>query len=598
MENVEVARIFDEVADLLEILGANVFRVRAYRTAARTVETHGGSVAQLAASDPEALAELPGIGKDLAGKIVEIIETGTLELLTELLSKVPEGLARMMRVANVGPKRAKLFYDRLGLHSVADLAAAAEKGQLHELKGVGETLEKRILQGCHEEQARSTRIRLDEADAHAAAIVEHLRSGNLATEVSTAGSLRRRRDTVGDLDLLAATKHPQKLADRFVAYAGVKDVLAHGDTRCSVVLRSGLQVDLRIVPPECFGAALVYLTGSKAHGIALRTLALKRDLKISEYGVFRGERRIAGRTEEDVYRTVDLPWIAPELREDRGELAAAAAHALPDLVKLSDVRGDLHVHTTESDGHATLSEMVLAAKARGYAYVAITDHTPAVRVTGGLDRARFREQARAIEKLRSEIPGIAILHGAEVDILDDGSLDLDDATLGELDWVVASVHSKFGMPARQMTERVLRALRHPAVSAFGHPNGRLLGQREPYAIDMERVVREARDLGVLLEVNGQPQRLDLTDLQIRMARDAGARLVIDTDAHRTSELDFMRFGVDQARRGWCTADDVANTRSLSAFRKLARPRVPASASAAGAGRPRPERRSRVAARSP
>jgi len=570
MDNVDVARLLDEIADLLEIESGNPFRVRAYRTAARTIEALGQPLATLVRRDPAALEELPGIGKDLAGKIVEIVTTGDLGLRRELVAKVPESLVLMMRVAGVGPKRARAFYDHLGLQTIDDLEAAARSGKLHTLRGIGELLERRILQGCAEARARSSRFRLAEADAHAAPLVAYLREGVGVTAIDIAGSLRRRRETIGDIDVLAASKDPAAVAERFVSYPEVTKILAKGETKCAVRLRSGMQVDLRVVAPESYGAALHYFTGSKAHNIAIRTLGVKRKLKISEYGVFRGARRIGGRTEEEVFRAVGLPWIAPELREDRGEIDAARDGTLPRLIDLGDLRGDLHVHTDASDGANTLREMVEACVARGYAYVAITDHTKAVRVAGGLDRADFRRQRRSIEALRKEVRGIEILQGAEVDILEDGSLDLDDEALAELDVVVAAVHSKFNMNEATMTARVLRALAHPRVNVFAHPTGRLLGKREPYAIDMAKIVAAACKQRVLLEINAQPERLDLSDTLVRMARDAGAAFVIDTDAHRTSELDFMRYGVDQARRGWCSARDVANTRPLEELRTLLR----------------------------
>jgi DNA polymerase (family X) len=574
MDNVDVARLLDEIADLLEIEGNNPFRVRAYRTAARNIEALGEPVSAIAARDPAALAELPGIGKDLAGKIVEMLTTGDLALRRELVARVPASLVVMMRVAGVGPKRAKLFYDHLGLKTLDDLEAAAKERKLRSVRGIGEILEKRILQGCAEQRARSSRFRLAEADAHAAPLLAYLREARDVAAIDVAGSLRRRRETIGDIDVLVASVEPTAVAERFVRYPEVTRVLAQGETKCSVALRSGMQADLRIVAPESYGAALHYFTGSKTHNIAVRTLGLKRKLKISEYGVFRGKRRIGGGTEEEVFRAVGLPWIPPELREGRGEIEAAREGKLPRLIELGDVRGDLHMHTDATDGKNTLREMVEACTSRGYAYIAITDHTQALRMTGGLDRAGFRRQRRIIDALRKEFPTIAILHGSEVDILEGGGLDLDEETLAELDVVIAAVHSKFAMTEAAMTERVLSALAHPRVNILAHPTGRLLGKREPYAIDMAKVVKAACERGVLLEINAQPERLDLSDTLVRMARDAGARFVIDTDAHRTSELEFMRYGVDQARRGWCSAKDVANTRPLDELLALLRRAAP------------------------
>jgi DNA polymerase (family 10) len=568
MENIEVARIFDEVADLLEIQGANPFRVRAYRNAARTIGTLGTPVESMLEHDGRALEELPGIGADLAGKIADICRTGRLPLLAQLTRKTPESLVALLRIPGVGPKRAKLIYQKLGVRTLAQLEKAARAGRVAELRGMGPALEQTILKGIEQDKARSGRVPLAEAEAYVRPLVERLRAVPEAEQIEVAGSFRRRSETVGDVDILVASRKPAAVAAAFLSYPEVKQVLARGDTKCSVVLRSGLQVDLRIVPAASYGAALYYFTGSKAHNIAVRLMAVKEHLKINEYGVFRGSRRIAGRTEADVFRAVGLPWIPPELREQRGEIAAARAGRLPRLVELEDIRGDLQMHTDATDGKNTLAEMVEACAARGYEYIAITDHTQAVRVAGGLTGAGFRKQSRAIDALRKRVSTPLVFKGAEVDILDDGSLDLDDGTLGELDVVVVSVHSRFNLSKAAMTRRVVRALQHPRAHILGHPTGRLLGRREPYALDMAEVMKAARDHGVMLEVNAQPDRLDLNDLHVQMARDAGVTLVISTDAHRVQELDAMRYGVDQARRGWCEAGDVANTRHLAAFRKL------------------------------
>ncbi len=571
MENVEIARVFNEVADLLEIQGANVFRVRAYRNAARLVETLPGSAAALLRERGEAaLVALPGIGKDLAGKIREIVETGKLGLLEELKQQLPEGLVRLMHLPGVGPKRAKLVYDTLGIATLDELERAAREGRLRTIKGFGPTLEANILKGIADEKVRSARHRLAEAEAYITPFVEYLRGAPGLEQIEVAGSFRRRQETVGDVDILVAAAKPQAVADRFVAYPQVKDVLAHGDTKCSVVLRSGLQVDLRVVPAASYGAALYYFTGSKAHNIATRTLAVKKKLKVNEYGVFRNDKPIAGRTEAEVLAAIGLPWIPPELRENRGEVEAALEGRLPVLVELRDIRGDLQMHTTYTDGKATLAEMVQACRRKGYEYIAITDHTRAVRVAGGLDKAGFRKQFREIEKLQATVTDLVILKSAEVDILDDGRLDLDEETLGALDLVVVSVHSKFNLSREAMTRRIVKAIQHPRVHILAHPTGRLLGRREPYAVDMEAIVRAARDHGVMLEINAQPDRLDLNDVSVQMAREAGVKLVISTDAHRVEELDYMRYGVDQARRGWCEAKDVANTYRLARFRTLLR----------------------------
>jgi len=570
MENIDIARIFEEVADLLEIQGANVFRVRAYRTAARTLESLSVPIVSLLKKDEGELEKLPGIGKDLAGKIREIVETGSLTLLRQLTAEIPEGLVEMMRIPGLGPKRAKQLYDELKIASLADLEEAARSGRLQEIKGFGPTLQTKILQGIAEHKARAGRFRLAEADAYVRPLLEYLRGAPGIEKLEVAGSYRRRRETVGDLDVLVAAKSPQNVADRFVRYPEVLKILAQGETKCSVVLKAGLQVDLRIVPEASYSAALHYFTGSKAHNIAIRTLGVKRKLKINEYGIFRGSRRLGGRTEEEVFKAVGLPPIPPELREDRGEIEAAREGRLPKLVEAADIRGDLQMHTTYTDGKHSLDAMVEACRDRRYEYVAITDHTKAVRVAGGLGPREFRKQFREIEKLQKTTDGIAILKGAEVDILEDGRLDLDDATLAELDWVVVSIHSRLNLSRSEMTRRVVRALRHRHVHAFGHPTGRILGRREPYALDMEEVVKVACDHRIALEVNAQPDRLDLNDVHVRMAKEAGVKLVISTDAHRIEELDNMPYGVDQARRGWCEASDVLNTLPAAEFLKQIR----------------------------
>jgi DNA polymerase (family 10) len=577
MDNAAIARVFDDVADLLEIQGANAFRIRAYRSAARTVESLGASVAAIVERDPKRLEELAGIGADLAGKICEIVRTGDLGLRRELASEVPDGVVQMMRLPSVGPKRAKLFWHELGVGSIAELADAARAGKLAKIRGVGETLQRRILDACIRAQAATPgRHPLIEADEIAAKLLAWLRAEPAVARADVAGSVRRRKETVGDIDVLAASLEPRVVADRFVAYPEVERINAHGETRSAVVLRSGHQVDLRVVAPETYGAALAYFTGSKAHNIAIRTLALERGLKVSEYGVFRGKRRIGGAEEVDVYRAVHLPLVPPELREGRGEIEAAAERRLPTLVTLSDVRGDLHVHTSASDGHDTIAAMRDAAAARGYAYVAITDHVWANGARRGLDRGKLREQAREIDRLNASLAGPVLLKGAEVDVLSDGTLALDDASLDELDVVVAAIHSELDMEEGAMTERILRALRHPRVAIFAHPTGRLIGSRPPARMDIPAVARAARDLGVFLEIDARPERLDLYDILVRVARDEGARLVVDSDAHRAEEIAWMRYGVDQARRGWCTAADVANTRSLAGLARLcSRLRAPA-----------------------
>jgi DNA polymerase (family 10) len=568
MENIQIAKTFEEVADLLEIQGANPFRVRAYRNAARTIGTLGTPVETILKNDGHALEELPGIGADLAGKISKLCRTGELPLLGQLTRKTPESLVAMLRIPGVGPKRAKLIYKKLHVKTLPELERAARAGRLAELRGMGKTLEQMILRGIGQEKAHIARMPLADAEAYIRPLVERLHALPEVEELEVAGSFRRRRETVGDVDVLVASSHPAPIATAFVTYRDVDHVVAHGETKCSIRLRSGLQADLRIVPRASYGAALHYFTGSKPHNIAVRLLGVKRHLKINEYGIFRGTTQIGGRTEDEVFKAVGLPWIPPELRENHGEIEAAREGRLPALVKLADIRGDLQMHTDATDGKHTLAEMVEACQKLGYEYIAITDHTKAVRVAGGLTKAGFHKQAHAIDAIRKRVSKPFVFTGAEVDILDDGSLDLDEETLSAFDVVLVSVHSKFNMSKVEMTRRIVRALQHPRVHILGHPTGRLLGKREPYPVDMSEVIKAARDHRVMLEINAQPDRLDLRDVYVQMAREAGVKLVINTDAHRTQELGCMRYGVDQARRGWCEGKDIANTCHLATFRML------------------------------
>ncbi len=568
IENAEVARLFREMADLLELEGGNTFRVRAYQTAARTVEELPQPVAELAREGPKRLTELPGIGQDLAGKIIEIARTGRLSALRALERKVPKGLTQLMRVRGLGPKRARLLYDAIGVRSVAQLRRACQTGRVSELRGFGKKTEANLLRELTTQHADERRVLRSVAAQYGEAFLQYLSATSGVTRAEIAGSYRRCKDTVGDLDILVSCRPGTPAVRRFVTYPEVAVVLAEGPTRAAVRLVSGIQVDLRVLADASYGAGLYYFTGSKAHNIAVRRLAQQKGLLINEYGVWRGKKRVAGRDEAEVLATVGLPWIPPELREDRGEIDAAAAGRLPRLVERADIRGDLQSHTTDSDGRDTLGDMAKAAEDLGYEYLAITDHTPAVRVAGGLDRAGFRKQMKRIDRLNGSLRKLTVLKGAEVDILPDGTLDLDDGTLDALDIVVASVHSAFGLGEREQTKRMLRAIQHPAVDLLGHPTGRLVGRRAGLRLDLDQVFRGAVDHGVLLEINGQPDRLDLDDVAIRGALAAGATLAISTDAHAVPELGFMRWGIDQARRGWAEKSSIANTRPLAGLLKL------------------------------
>jgi DNA polymerase (family 10) len=567
VENIDYAHVFEEIADLLEIQGANPFRVRAYRNGARTIETLSQPLESLLEDEDARLEDLPGIGKDLAAKIRELYETGELQFLDELRQQVPASLVQIMRIPGLGPKRARQLWDGLEITSVEELEQAARDGALEGLSGFGKTLQARVLKGIDELKARAGRFKLSDADIYVRPLLDYLRRSEGLLDLEVAGSYRRRCETVGDIDILATTGEGSPIMDRFVAYRDAREVLAKGTTKSSIRLKCGLQVDLRVVSRESYGAAMVYFTGSKAHNIVMRGIGRERGLKINEYGVFKGSRLICGRSEKEVYAAIDLPWIPPELREARGEIEAAQASDLPRIVELKDIRGDLQMHTRYSDGRNSVEEMVLACRERGYQYVAVTDHSPALAMTG-VKPSDFRKQFKEIDRLQEKYEDIRILKSAEVDVLDDGSLALDDDLLSEMDVVVISVHSKFNMSRAEMTRRITRAMQHPRVDILAHPTGRLINRREPYPVDVEELVRVARDYGVMLELNAQPDRLDLRDFHLQMAREAGVKIVISTDAHRAAELDFMRYGVDQARRGWLEKKDVANTYPKSKFLKL------------------------------
>jgi DNA polymerase (family 10) len=565
VQNAEIAEMFDQAAELLEIEGQNQFRVRAYRRAARVIENLPQSVKNLIAAGTD-LAELPGIGKDLAGKIADIVKTGHFPLLDTLKRKLPGELGEIAALPGLGPKRVKLLHDKLKVTTLDDLRRAVAAGRLHELHGFGPIIEEKLAAALQKPVA-AKRFRLSVAEAEAEALVAYLRDGG---EVVVAGSYRRRRDTVGDLDVVVTAADGASVGDKLVRYENVAEVRAHGPTRTTVVLRSGLQVDVRAVAKESFGAALLYFTGSKAHNIALRTIAVRHGWKLNEYGLFAGRRRIAGATEEDVYKKLGLAFIPPELREDRGEIALAAADKLPMLVTRADLRGDLHVHSDWTDGTAPIEAMAEAAQARGYDYIALTDHSRRVAMAHGLNPARLTRQGHEIDRINKRLKTLTILKGIEVDILEDGRLDLPDSSLAKLDVVVAAVHSYFDLPRDQQTERVIRAMNNRHVAIIAHPTGRLIGEREPYDIDMERVIAAARETGCCLEINAQPERLDLNDVHIHAAKQAGVKLAASTDAHAVDSFDYIRFGIDQARRGWLTADDVINTRPLAELRKMLR----------------------------
>jgi DNA polymerase (family 10) len=567
VQNSDVKDLFNKVADLLEIEGANPFRVRAYRNAARSISGLTRNVSEMVRKGQD-ITGVAGIGKDLAGKIREIVETGRLAQLEELEKKSPGALQELMAVQTLGPKRVKVLHRELGINNLDELRDAAEKGKIRDLEGFGEKTEQNILQGLKWKETQGKQIKLFDAERQAEPLVAYLKKSRGVSEIIVAGSFRRRQETVGDLDILVTADKDGDLMARLVDYEGIRNVLSRGGTRSTVVLRSGLQVDIRLVPQVSYGAALHYFTGSKSHNIAIRKLGVRKGYKINEYGVFQGENRVAGKTEKEVYQQVGLAYIEPELREYRGEVEAAQQDKLPQLVRRENLRGDLHSHTRASDGRSSLEDMAQAARERGYEYLAITEHSRRVSVANGLDPKRLKKQVKQIDALNEKIEDITLLKGIEVDILEDGSLDLPDDVLGKLDLTVCSVHYYRNLSRRKQTDRIVRAMSNPHFNILAHPTGRLINEREAYDVDLEEVMQAAADLGCFLELNSHPDRLDLSDRYCRMARDMRVKVAISTDAHSAEELDLLRFGVGQARRGWLESEDVLNTRSLKQLKKL------------------------------
>ncbi|MDE3178552.1 MAG: DNA polymerase/3'-5' exonuclease PolX [Acidobacteriota bacterium] len=562
MENSEIAAVFEQVANLIRILqedGKWAFKAAAYDRARRAIESYPERLEDVSRDPNRKLTDVPGVGADLAAKIAELIRTGRLEYLEEQLKKVPGTLLELLQLQTVGPAKARLFYKTLGIKSVDELEAVAKSGRLRSLPGMSEKSEANILQAIEVFRRAAGRFRLDTAYETAAELLEFLRECKSVEQTIAAGSLRRGRETVGDLDLLVTGRDHALIAGHFLKHPRVAQILAKGEDKVSVKLSNDMQVDVRLLESESYGAALQYFTGSKEHNVALRERARKLGLKLSEYGLFKGEKAVAGRTEEEVYEKLGLEWIPPELREHMGEIEAAERGELPDLVTLSEIRGDLQMHTTASDGHASVEAMAAAAKKLGYRYILITDHSKAVTVARGLDEKRAVENIRRIHAAREKVKGIEIWAGSEVDILGDGSLDYPDEILRQFDIVLASVHSRMTQPGEEMTARLLKALENPYVRILGHPTGRQILRRDPFSFDLERVFGAARSHGVILEVNGNPERLDLCDRHVRLAHDMGMKVVISTDAHAPEHFDLMRYGVITARRGWMEKEGVINT---------------------------------------
>lgn len=568
MQNSEIARQFEELADLLEIQGANPFRLRAYRNAARTISGLPESIADIANQAPKELQALPGIGKDLAEKIETIVESATLPQLEKLKEEIPADVVRMLDIPGIGPKKVAFLFSELSIHSLDDLKAAAEQGVIAEQKGFGKKTAQIILEGLEHLSQAGNRIRLADAKAQSDAIIHDLQNLDSVQQISEAGSCRRRKETVGDLDILITSSQPEEVMDALENHELVNTVLARGETKQRVRLNSGLEMDLRVVPEESYGAALMYFTGSKEHNIVLRRRSQEKGLKLNEYGLFREEKLVSGKTEEEVYETLDLPWIPPEIRENRMEFKAAENNQLPELIELKHIRGDLHMHTTATDGTASILEMAEGAKAKGYQYIAITDHSKRVTMANGLDAKRLRAQWKDIEQVQSKLSGIQILKGIECDILEDGRMDLPDDVLAEADWVIAVLHYGLKQPQEQINQRLLNAIRNPHVSILGHLSGRLIGKRPGADLNYSEILKAAADHGTMLEINAHPMRLDIDDIHAAKAKELGIPIVINTDAHSTGGLEVMQFGVYQARRAGLSKKDVANTKTWNQFRKL------------------------------
>jgi DNA polymerase (family 10) len=566
MENAQVAEIFDEIADLIELAGGNEFRIRSYRSAARTVRDLSERLEDLV-EEGEDLSEIPNIGESTAEKIHEILDTGTCERLEEMRRKVPPGLVALMRVPRLGPRKAMQLHKELGVESLDDLKEACENGKVRDLDGFGEKTEQNLLKGLKTLEETAGRYLYKAAADHVEAIGRHLGGIDAVERYEVAGSFRRRKETVGDLDILVHASDRDEATEAILEYGEIDEVVGKGEEKVTVRLSSGLQIDFRYFDPPSFGAALMYFTGSKAHNIKLRKRAVDRDWKLNEYGLSKGDEQLAGKTEEAVYHRLNLPWIPPELREDRGEIEAAEEDDLPDLVEPDHVRGDLQAHTDATDGANTIREMAQAAADRGYQYFAITDHSKRVTMAGGLDDDAARRHADAIRDADSDIDALWLMAGIEVDILKSGKLDLETKTLEGLDWVVASIHYDRNLEKGKMTERYLAAIESGVVHCLGHPLGRIIGERDPMPLDMDRIFEACAEHGVWIEINAQPDRLDLPDVHVKQAREAGVEFTLGTDAHKIRDLDFMRFGVGVARRGWLERKNILNTRTVKQLRK-------------------------------
>ena len=564
MKNQEIAQIFRQIAQILEIKGENQFRIRAYERAAQNIESIPEDVEVFVKEDR--LRSIPGIGKDLEEKIKEIASSGQLKYLDDLKKDIPQGLLDILNIPGIGPKTARLLHEKLGIRDIVMLERMAHAGRIKGLPGIKEKTEENILRGIELVKRGHDRMDLKTAMDVTGLFIAQLKRLKEAKKINPAGSLRRMKDTVRDIDILVSSKKPEKVMDKFTTLADIKDVLAKGPAKSSIVTNEGIQVDVRVIKDASYGAALMYFTGSKAHNIKLRQLAIKKGFKLNEYGLYRKKKQIAGKTEREIYKALGLSYIPPELREDRGEIEVSKEKGLPRLVGLSDIKGDLHVHSRWSDGGSSIEEIILKARNMGYDYIAITDHSQGLKIAGGLDKEKLNQKKREIDRLRRKYRDIKILYGTEVDIDSDGKLDYEDDVLKEMDVVIGAIHLGFKQSKERLTKRIIKACQNKYVHIIAHLTGRLWGAREPYEVDLEEILKVCKDTNTALEINSFPQRLDLNDINCRMAKDFGVKLVINTDAHIAEQLETMRFGIAVARRGWLEKKDILNTLPLSRLR--------------------------------
>ncbi|MDD3775635.1 MAG: DNA polymerase/3'-5' exonuclease PolX [Sulfurovaceae bacterium] len=569
ISNIEIAAIFDQLADLLEIKGENPFKVIAYRNAVHTIENMGTDLSKMI-KDGVNLSEIPTIGESIAKKIEEIVKTGELSKLEDLKRSFPPHLLDLLNIKGIGPKRTKILYENLHISSLEELKQAAIDHKIRDLESFDEKLEQMILEGTKLAKKEGKRFLYSVAEPHANDITSYMKNSKEVSKAIIAGSFRRKKETIGDLDLLVTSSDPALVIEHFIRYPDIKEVISKGITKSTVILNNDLQVDLRCVPDESYGATLHYFTGSKSHNVTIRKMAIEMGLKVNEYGIFKGQEKIAGATEKEMYKTVGLVYIEPELRENTGELEAAAHRKLPDLVNIEDIKGDLHTHTSYSDGQNSIIEMAEAAKKLGYEYIAVTDHSKYLAIYNGMDEKRLGTQLEEIDKINEKLEGITLLKSIEVDILEDGSLAMDNNILKKLDLVIGSMHNKLALSQDKQTKRILKAMDNPYFNILAHPTGRLIGEREASDINMELLFKEAKAKGCFLEINAQPKRLDLNDIYAKYAKEAGVKFAISTDAHNIATLEYMRYGIFQARRGWIEKKDVINTLSLDKLKKTLR----------------------------